>query len=229
MRLMAAKLEASQTRTRRRIVLLGGPGSGKGTAAAWLAKKIEVPHLSTGDMLRAEIAAGSDLGREVTAYTTSGRLVPDDLVLRLVAARVAGDASTGFVFDGFPRTVSQAESLDQILRDRAVRLDLVLHLDVPQSAVEERITGRLGCPSCGKVYHVTRMPPKKAGTCDACGVPLQKRKDDNLEVLRERWKVYGEWGPKLVEYYRRQGAFLEVAADVSAGELYKLVWEAMVA
>lgn len=222
-------MAASQTPGRRRLVLLGGPGSGKGTAAAWLAKKLGVPHLSTGDMLRAEIAAGSDLGREVAAYTTSGRLVPDELVLRLVAARVGGDASAGFVFDGFPRTVSQAESLDRILGGLSLRLDLVLHLDVPQSAVEERITGRLGCPSCGKVYHVTRMPPKKAGMCDGCGVPLQKRKDDNLEVLRERWRVYDEWGPKLVEFYRRQGSFTEIAADVTADELYQRVWEAMVA
>lgn len=218
-----------KTATRRRIVLLGGPGSGKGTAAAWLAKKLGVPHLSTGDMLRAEIAAGSELGREVAAYTTSGRLVPDELVLRLVAARVAGDAARGFVFDGFPRTVAQAESLDAILRAGSVPLDLVLHLDVPQSAVEERITGRLGCPSCGKVYHATRMPPKKEGACDACGGALQKRKDDNLQVLRERWRVYDEWGHRLVEFYRRQGAFAEVAADVTAEELYRLVWEAMAA
>ena len=215
--------------TRRRIVLLGGPGSGKGTAAAWLAKKIEVPHLSTGDMLRAEIAADSVLGREVTAYTTSGRLVPDELVLRLVAARVDGDAAGGFVFDGFPRTVSQAESLDTILRAKSVTLDRVLHLDVPQSAVEERITGRLGCPSCGKVFHATRMPPKKQGVCDACGGVLQRRKDDNLEVLRERWRVYSEWGERLVEFYRRQGAFTEIPADVTAEELYGLVWEAMAA
>ncbi len=218
-----------KTATRRRIVLLGAPGSGKGTAAAWLAKKLGVPHLSTGDMLRAEIAAGSELGREVAAYTTSGRLVPDELVLRLVAARVAGDAAGGFVFDGFPRTVAQAESLDNLLRTRSMSLDLVLHLDVPQSAVEERITGRMGCPSCGKVYHATRMPPKKEGACDACSSVLQKRKDDNLQVLRERWRIYDEWGHRLVEFYRRQGAFSEIPADVTAEELYRLVWEAMAA
>ncbi|MCC7518566.1 MAG: nucleoside monophosphate kinase [Verrucomicrobiae bacterium] len=222
-------MEAQPTGKRRRIVLLGGPGSGKGTAAAWLAKKLAVPHLSTGDMLRAEIAAGSDLGREAAASTASGRLVSDDLVLRLVAAHLGKDAAPGFVFDGFPRTVAQAESLDRLLHERASRLDLVLHLDVPLAAVEERIVGRLGCPSCGRVYHATRMPPKKDGVCDVCGAALQKRKDDNLEVLRERWKVYGEWGPRLVAYYRRHGGFAEMDADVTAEELYAKVWEATTA
>jgi adenylate kinase len=224
---MPPKPQADRAARHRRLVLLGGPGSGKGTAAAWLAKKLGVPHLSTGDMLRAEISAATALGKEVAAYTTSGRLVPDELVLRLVASRLEAEAAGGFVFDGFPRTVAQAESLGRLLRERSMKLDLVLHLDVPLAAIEERITGRLGCPSCGKIYHVTRMPPKKAGVCDGCGVPLEKRKDDNLEVLRQRWRVYDEWGPRLVDFYRKQGDFKEVPADVVADELYRLVWEAM--
>lgn len=214
---------------RRRIVLLGGPGSGKGTAAAWLAKRLEVPHLATGDMIRAEISSETALGREAAGYTAEGRLAPDDLVLRLVDERLRKGNGDGFVFDGFPRTVAQAERFDRLLREHATALDRALHLEVSQTSVEARIVGRMGCPACGRVYHVTRIPPREAGVCDACGSALEKRADDRLDVLRARWRIYHDEGGRLVEFYRRQGKLAEVAADVAPEKLYAVVWEACAA
>lgn len=222
-------VQASKGVARRRIVLLGGPGSGKGTAAAWLAKRLEVPHLSTGDMIRAEVSAGTALGREAAGHLAVGRLAPDDLVLRLVAERLRKGNRDGFVFDGFPRTVAQAEGFDRLLRERATLLDRALHLEISQTSVEARIIGRIGCSGCGKVYHATHLPPREPGICDACGGALEKRADDRLDVLRARWRIYNSGGPRLVEFYRRQGKLAEIAADVAPERLYAAVWEACAA
>jgi adenylate kinase len=195
-----------------RLVLLGPPGAGKGTQAARIAAKYGVPHLSTGDMLREAVAADTEVGRRAKAIMDAGRLVPDDVMNQLVAERLAQpDAARGFVLDGFPRTVAQAETLDDLLGRRDQELDAVLELAVDDDALVERISGRFACAQCGAGYHDRFRRPKADGACDVCGSrEFVRREDDKPETVRARLKAYHAQTAPLLPYYRDKGLLAAV-------------------
>jgi adenylate kinase len=188
------------------LVLLGPPGAGKGTQAKLLEDSRSLIKLSTGDMLRAAVAAGTALGRKAGQIMERGELVPDDLVIKLIAERLDDDAGgQGFIFDGFPRTVAQAEALDRLLKERGKKLDAVVVMDVDDDALVERIAGRFACAKCGEGYHDLYKLPNVKGVCDRCGsTEFVRRKDDNEEVVRARLKAYHAQTEPLIEYYERQ-------------------------
>ncbi|PZN13376.1 MAG: adenylate kinase [Bacillota bacterium] len=197
-----------------RWIFLGPPGAGKGTQAARLAERAGVPQISTGDMLRAAVRAGTPLGLEAKRYMDAGQLVPDDVTIAIVRERLAqDDCRRGFLLDGFPRTVPQAEGLAGVLAELGVGLDGVLYFDVPDEVVVERLSGRRICPECQATYHVRFDPPREAGRCDRCGAALVQRHDDKEETVRERLAVYRRQTEPLVDYYRRAGLLKRVAAD----------------
>lgn len=181
-----------------RLILLGAPGAGKGTQAAFICRKFSIPQISTGDMLRAAVKAGTPLGREAEAVMASGALVSDDLIINLVKERIAlPDCASGFLFDGFPRTLPQADAL----RTAGVKLDYVLEIDVPFSDIIERMSGRRSHPASGRIYHVTFNPPKTEGVDDLTGEALVQRDDDKEETVRKRLDVYSQQTRPLVDYY----------------------------
>jgi adenylate kinase len=190
-----------------RLLLLGPPGAGKGTQAERLAAKYRIPHLSTGDMLREAVAADTEVGRQAKAIMDAGRLVPDDVMIRLVAERIAQpDCAQGFVLDGFPRTLAQAEALDELLEERGLRLDQVLEIAVDDDALVERISGRFACARCGAGYHDRFKQPKVPGACDVCGSrEFVRREDDNAETVRARLEAYHAQTAPLLPYYREKG------------------------
>jgi len=201
---------------------MGPPGAGKGTQAKRLADRFAMDHLSSGDIFRAEKAGGSGLGRTLAEYMSAGRLVPDEIVVKVMAKAVAASsAAGGLLLDGFPRTVAQAEALDGQLAAAAAPLDGVVVIVCDDEAIVERITGRRSCPSCGRVYHVKHMPPKRPGVCDACGAKLTQRKDDTEAVVRERLKAYYEQTEPVIGYYRRKGKakVLEVDGNAAPDEV----------
>ncbi len=209
------------------IVLLGAPGSGKGTAAAWLTGRLKVPHVSTGDILRAEMGADTELGRLAKSCGETGRLVPDRIITDLVEKWVDVHPRDGFLFDGFPRTLPQAEMFDEILKRHAIRLDAVLNLIVSRAIVEERILGRVVCAQCKAVYHQSRVPPRCEAICNVCGGALTRRADDEVGVFQERWRVYERETAGLVDFYRARGLVHDVDAAVDVGDLYDSVWKAL--
>jgi len=193
------------------VVLFGPPGAGKGTQAERLAAKFAFLHLSSGDVLRAERKSGTELGARVAGYMDSGALVPDEIIVEVILARVLkADSKAGVLLDGFPRTLPQARQLDEALVGAGSRLDLVLSIVVPDELIVERITGRRMCPSTGKIYHVKYLPPKQAGICDETGEELIQRKDDTEEVVKQRLAAYHEQTEPLEVYYRQQGLLVEV-------------------
>ncbi|MBI4537115.1 MAG: adenylate kinase [candidate division NC10 bacterium] len=203
-----------------RIVLLGPPGSGKGTQAKVLTERLKVPQISTGDMLRAAVAAGTSLGREAKAVMERGALVPDAVIVGLVRERIAQtDCRTGYILDGFPRTAAQAEALDTMLRELQTPLDSVLSLTVPAEEVVERIAGRRTCRGCGRMYHIRYSPTKEAGRCDACGGETYQRDDDGEETVRRRMQVYTEQTAPLEAHYERQGLLRRVPGTGRIGEI----------
>jgi adenylate kinase len=195
-----------------RLVLLGPPGAGKGTQAKRIAARYHIPHLSTGDMLREAVTADTEVGRRAKAIMEAGQLVPDDVMNRLVAERIAQpDAARGFVLDGFPRTLAQARALDDLLAQRAQRLDAVLELAVDDDALVDRISGRFACARCGAGYHDRFKRPKKAGVCDVCGGrEFVRREDDKPKTVRARLKAYHAQTAPLLPYYRANGVLAEV-------------------
>lgn len=190
-----------------RLLLLGPPGAGKGTQAERIAAKYGVPHLSTGDMLREAVAADTEVGRQAKSIMDAGRLVPDDVMIRLVAERIAQpDCAKGFLLDGFPRTIAQAEALDRLLEERGQALDLVLQIAVDDEALVERISGRFACARCSAVYHDKFRQPKVSGVCDVCGSrDFVRRDDDKPETVRARLEAYHAQTAPLLPYYRDKG------------------------
>ena len=184
------------------LILLGAPGAGKGTQAELLTKKLGIPAISTGNMLREAIAEGTELGKKAKQYMDEGSLVPDELILGIVADRVAqSDCANGFILDGVPRTLAQAEALEAM----GVRIDHVVSIEVDDAAIEGRMTGRRVCAKCGASYHITANPPQKEGLCDLCGGELIRRKDDAPETVRKRLEVYHSTTEVLKDFYRKLG------------------------
>jgi adenylate kinase len=194
------------------LVMLGPPGSGKGTHANFIEAERSLVKLSTGDMLRAAVAAGSELGRKADEIMRRGELVPDELVIGLIAERIdAGGESQGFILDGFPRTIAQAEALDRLLAERGKKVDTVIEMQVDDEALVQRIVGRFACAKCGEAYHDSFMKTKQPGVCDRCGsTEFVRRRDDNEEVFRSRLKAYYAQTEPLIGYYKGQGKLKSV-------------------
>ena len=206
------------------LILLGAPGAGKGTQAEMLAAKLQIPTISTGNMLREAMANGSELGKQVKTCMDEGRLVSDELVLGIVAERTAKpDCQNGFILDGVPRTLAQAKALDEM----GVRLDHVVSLEIDDAVIEGRMTGRRVCPKCGASYHITANPPKKDNTCDQCGEGLIIRKDDAPETVRNRLKVYHESTEVLKDYYAAQNKLRKIEGNQSIEGAFKDILEAL--
>lgn len=212
------------------IILLGPPGAGKGTQAKRIAGAHSLVHLSSGDLLRAERAADSELGRKVSKFMDAGKLVPDELVTQVVLNRVRQELSSdenGVLLDGFPRTLSQAKDLDVTLTDIEEQICGAINLTLDDEQIVRRLTGRRSCPKCGAVYHVKAKPPKRAGRCDVCGSEVVQRSDDAEEVVRERLEVYRRQTQPLEEYYRQAGLLQEVDSDMEidtvTGEIEELL------
>jgi adenylate kinase len=212
----------------RAVILLGPPGAGKGTQAKKLAARYAVPHLSTGDMLREHIANGTPLGAQAKPIMERGELVTDSLVLKIVAARIEQpDCAHGFVFDGFPRTVAQAQYLGELLKQHGFRRPFVIHLAVDTSLILRRITGRRTCKVGGEIYNLFDCPPKLEGRCDADGGELWQRPDDREEIVGPRLKAYEKQTAPLVAYYRRLGLLHDVDAAKSVEEVEQAVWKTL--
>ena len=197
-----------------RAVLLGPPGAGKGTQAERLVEKYNVPQISTGDIFRANIKAGTELGKKAQEYTNSGQLVPDELVVDLVKDRLMqDDCKNGYLLDGFPRTIFQAEQLDEFLAEQGQKLDAVINFEVGNEVLIERLTGRRICKQCGSGCHIKFSPPKVEGVCDKCGGELEQRKDDSRETAENRLAVYEESTAPLIDYYSGTGVLKNFNAD----------------
>jgi len=196
-----------------RVAFLGPPGAGKGTQARDLAQEWRVLHLATGDMLREAVATGSPLGREAKTYMDQGALVPDDVIIRMMAERLGAAAGRGFILDGFPRTIAQAEALARLLKDLGQTLDTVVYFDVSEPELLRRLTGRRVCRKCGHTYHLTSNPPKRPGVCDACGGELYQRDDDTEATVRNRLEVYRRQTAPLLDYYRQRNLLVTVSGE----------------
>ncbi len=210
------------------LVFLGPPGAGKGTQAKVIADERGIPHISTGDILREAVSSSTDLGRKAKQYMDAGELVPDSLVIAMVAERLGRkDTAKGFILDGFPRTIEQGEALDSMLEKRGRSLDAVVYFKVDDGQVIKRLSGRRTCRQCKAGYHVEYMPPKTAGKCDKCGGELYQRDDDKPETIRERLRVYYAQTADLIEYYRERGLLEEVDASPAPDEVLAEVKRAL--
>jgi len=196
-----------------RIVLLGAPGAGKGTQCKKIIAEYGLEHLSSGDILRQQRAAGTELGKKAQSYMDSGALVPDDVIVGMMVDAITKISDGGFVLDGFPRTVNQARELDKALKAAGNKIDVVINLEVDDDAIARRITGRRSCPKCGAVYHVENMKPLVEGKCDNDGVDLVQRPDDTLEVVKNRLKNYHEQTAPVVGYYRENNTVSDIDAN----------------
>ena len=204
-------------------MFIGPPGIGKGTYASAVSKKYGIPHISTGDIFREEIKKGSPLGLKVKEYVSRGELVPDDIVIEVVRRRLSReDCEKGFILDGYPRTLRQAEALDEM-----TKIDLVLNFVAPDEVIIERVSGRIICSKCGAIYHERWRPPHKPGVCDVCGGRVVKREDDRPEVVKHRLELYRRQFAPIIEYYRRKGLLIDVdasdTADVVIPRIIKLL------
>ena len=199
-----------------RTILLGPPGAGKGTQAAKIVEKYGIPHISTGDIFRENIKKGTELGKKAQEYMNRGELVPDDLVIEIATTRLLeDDCKNGFLLDGFPRTVYQAEKLDEFLQSHDSKIDNVIDIAVGKDELIERLTGRRVCKSCGASFHVVNIPPKQEGICDYCGGELIQRADDNLQTVTNRIDVYEDQTMPLIDYYEKAGTLTHI--DGSTG------------
>lgn len=197
-----------------RAILLGPPGAGKGTQAETIVNEFKVPHVSTGDMFRKNIKEETELGKQVKAYLDKGMLVPDQLTVEIVKDRILqADCSNGFLLDGFPRTIEQANALDKVLSETGQKLDYVINIQVDPKLLVERAVGRRICKDCGQTYHLTFNKPNKEGICDKCGGELYQRKDDTEETVANRINVYQEQTQPLIEYYTTKGIILDINGE----------------
>ena len=203
-----------------RLVLMGAPGAGKGTQADVMAKKLFVPHISTGDIFRAAMKAGTDMGKLAEQYISQGKLVPDEVTLGSVKDRLEeADCKDGFILDGFPRTIAQADGLQEYLASVNKPLDSVINIDVDLNSLVDRLTGRRVCRNCGASFHLMYNPPAKEGVCDDCGGELYQRKDDSEETIKNRLNVYVENSKPLIDYYAEKDLLLEVDGNQAINEV----------
>jgi len=206
-----------------RLILLGAPGVGKGTQAQRLAAEEGIPQISTGEILRDAIKRGTPLGSQAKSYMEAGKLVPDEVVIGIIRDRLShSDGADGFILDGFPRTVAQAQALDRMLQDSGVGgIDYVVNFEAPNHEIISRLSGRRTCPDCQAVYHVEHAPPGQEGRCDKCGGPLVQRPDDKPETIAERLKVYDQQTSPLVDYYRERGLLRQLDATAPIDMVYR--------
>lgn len=207
-----------------KIVMLGAPGAGKGTQAQMLAKKYDIPHVSTGDIFRMNIKNGTELGMEAKKYMDQGLLVPDELTVRILLDRVAkDDCKNGYVLDGFPRTIPQANVLEEALTKLGDKIDYAVNVDVPDENIIRRMGGRRACLACGATYHIEHVPPKKEGICDKCGQELVLRDDDKPETVKNRLQVYKEQTQPLIDFYTERGVLHNVDGTKDMNEVFEVI------
>lgn len=204
-----------------KIIMLGAPGAGKGTQAKKIAGKYNIPHISTGDIFRANIKNGTELGKKAKTYMDQGLLVPDELVVDLVVDRVnQEDCANGYVLDGFPRTIPQAEALTKALKELGQKMDYAIDVDVPDANIVNRMSGRRACVGCGATYHMVYAPTKQEGVCDSCGGELILRDDDKPDTVQKRLNVYHEQTQPLIEYYTKEGILRKVDGTIDIEEVF---------
>ena len=223
---MHENLQAFGKGLKMKIIMLGAPGAGKGTQAKMIAEKYGIPHISTGDIFRSNIKDGTELGMEAKKYMDQGLLVPDELTVKILLDRVArADCRNGYVLDGVPRTIPQAEVLDQALEKIGDQIDFAVNVSVPDENIVKRMSGRRACVGCGATYHIEHIPPKKEGICDTCGMELILREDDKPETVQNRLNVYHSQTQPLIEFYQKKGILQTVDGTVDM----KAVFDAIVA
>ena len=206
------------------LILLGPPGAGKGTQAVKIVEKYNIPHISTGDIFRENIKKGTELGKKAKEYMDKGELVPDDLVCEIATSRLLeDDCKDGFLLDGFPRTVYQAEKLDEFLKKHGKKIDKVLDIAVEKEELMTRLIGRRVCKACGATYHIENMPPKKEGVCDKCGGELVQRADDTAETVENRIEVYNSQTMPLVEYYEKAGNIAHIDGAIGLENVFNSI------
>ena len=207
-----------------RIILLGPPGAGKGTQAKMIAEKYGIPHVSSGDIFRANIKNGTELGMEAKKYMDQGQLVPDELTVKILLDRVAqDDCKNGYVLDGFPRTIPQAEALDKALAELGQKMDYAIDVDVPDENIVKRMGGSRACFNCGATYHIVFNPTKVEGKCDACGAETVLRDDDKPETVQKRLSVYHEQTQPLIDYYTEAGVLREVDGTIDINDVFAAI------
>ncbi len=204
-----------------KIIMLGAPGAGKGTQAKMIAEKYQIPHISTGDIFRANIKNGTELGMEAKKYMDQGQLVPDELTVKILLDRVAkDDCKNGYVLDGFPRTIPQAEVLDKALNELGEKIDYAIDVEVPDENIVKRMSGRRACLACGATYHIEHIPPKAEGICDVCGQELVLRDDDKPETVLNRLQVYYKQTQPLIEFYTAKGVMKAVDGTMDMHDVF---------
>lgn len=207
-----------------KIIMLGAPGAGKGTQAKKIADKYQIPHISTGDIFRANIKEGTELGKKAKSYMDQGQLVPDELTLELIMDRFQNlDCKNGYVLDGFPRTIPQAEALTEALAKKGETIDYAINVEVPDENIINRMGGRRACLACGSTYHIVYAPTKVEGICDRCGEKLVLRDDDKPETVKNRLNVYHNQTQPLIEYYTKQGKLAEVDGTQSMEDVFNAI------
>ncbi|MEG1292840.1 MAG: adenylate kinase [Clostridium sp.] len=211
-----------------KIIMLGAPGAGKGTQAKKIAEKYQIPHISTGDIFRANIKKGTELGMKAKEFMDQGLLVPDEVTIGMLLDRIhMADCENGYVLDGFPRTIPQAESLTKALSEIGEKIDYAIDVDVPDENIINRMSGRRACPTCGATYHTLFAPPKKAGICDVCGSTLVLRDDDKPETVQKRLSVYHEQTQPLIAYYKKAGVLVSVDGTQAMDAVFQSILDTL--
>ena len=207
-----------------KIIMLGAPGAGKGTQAKKIAAKYSIPHISTGDIFRANIKNGTELGLKAKSYMDAGGLVPDEITIGMLLDRIhQADCENGYVLDGFPRTIPQAESLTEALKKNGEAIDFAVNVDVPDENIINRMSGRRACLNCGATYHIVYNAPKKENVCDACGQELVLRDDDKPETVKKRLDVYHDQTQPLIDYYKNEGVLAEVDGTLDMEDVFRAI------